>query len=289
MHLPRWIGGLTTMALLAAGPVTAQNVDFAQTVTFGDSLTSNWLIGFPFRTSLYGDDPMERVFDRGAVSGDRLTDYAIPGADSSTLPVEIGIYAGRYLAGAQAQGTLFSFEIGGNDVLDHWDRLSANPPGVDPYADSVIDRLIYRISSELGLLWATHRSALFVVWTIPDVTDTPRHWSDRNTTRGANFRAHLARVNSLLRLLELLPEFAVLDLESFLRASATSPPVVRSLPLLGPPAYGSYAGLFADQIHPTAVANALLGNEIIREIQARWGDAIVPYGDAELAQLARIP
>ena len=52
---------------------------------------------------------------------------------------------------------------------------------------------------------------------------------------------------------------------------------------------GVYAGLFADDIHPTAVANALVANEIIDVMNAKWGAGIPRYGDAELAALARIP
>jgi phospholipase/lecithinase/hemolysin len=289
MHPPRWIAGVAAAALLPALLATAQSVDFSQTVTFGDSLTHNWLLGLPFRTALYGDDPMEAVFDRGAVAGDRLTDYAIPGAASNSMLAQIGVYALRRHTGAQGRGTMFSFEIGGNDVLDGWSRLSANPPGVDPAADDVITRLIHRIGSDLVLLWTTHRSARFVVWTIPDITFTPRHWSDRNTTRGVNFRAHLARVNSLLRVLDMLPNVAVFDTEAFLRASATNPPVVLGRQLTGPPASGAYSDLFADSIHPTAVANALVANEIIGLMNARWGAGIQVYTEADLARLARIP
>lgn len=288
MHLARQVGGLAAV-LLAAAPITAQAVDFSQTVTFGDSLTHNWLLGFPFRTALYGDDPMELVFDRGSAAGDRLTDYAIPGAESGLMIAQIGVYAVRYHTGSQGLGTLLSFEIGGNDMLNNWGRLSANPPGVDPYADVVITRLIHRILGDLGLLWATHPGARFVVWTIPDVTFTPRHWGDRNTGRGANFRAHLARVNSLLRLLDALPDIVVLDTEALIRAAATNPPVVRNRQLAGPPTAGVYDGLFADSIHPTAVANALVANEIIGLINAKWDASIPVYTEADLARLARIP
>lgn len=289
MHLLRQPRTLCAALLLAAAPLAAQHPDFAETVTFGDSLTSNWLLGLPFRTSLYGDDPMELVFDRAAAGNDRLTDYAIPGAKSDLMLAQIVAYAVRRQAGVQGRATLFSFEIGGNDVLDHWNLLSANPPGADPAADAVIDQLIHTIGSDLALLWVTHRGAGFVVWTIPDVTFAPRHWSDRNTARGDNFRAHLARVNSLLRLLGALPGFVVFDTEAFVRAHATNPPVLRGRQLAGPPVTGVHDGLFADSIHPTAVGNALGANEIIGLMNARWSANIAPFTEAELAALARIP
>lgn len=289
MHPIRRIRGTAAAALLFAVPVPGQAVDFSETVTFGDSLTNNWLLGFPFRTALYGDDPMELVFDRGSVAGDRLTDYAIPGAKSDWMLAEIGVYATRFQAGSQGLGTLLSFEIGGNDVLDNWGRLSAVPPGVDPSTDAVINVLVQRMINDLGLLWLTHPGARFVVWTIPDITFTPRHWSDRNTVRGSNFRAHLARVNSLIRLLDFLPNIVVLDTEIFLRTNATNPPVIRGRRLAGPPVMGVYDGLFADSIHPTAVANALVANAIIASMNAKWGAGLPPYTETELAQLARIP
>lgn len=74
-------------------------------MTFGDSLTHNRLLGFPFRTALFGDDPMEAVFDKGATSGDRLTSYAIAGSTSEVVRAQILAYALRYLAGRSAAAT----------------------------------------------------------------------------------------------------------------------------------------------------------------------------------------
>jgi hypothetical protein len=67
------------------------------------------------------------------------------------------------------------------------------------------------------------------------------------------------------------------------------PPVIFGHALVPPPAYGEYDHLFADEIHPTAVGNALIANYFIVSMNAKWLDDIPLYSRSELADLAHIP
>lgn len=291
MHA-RTLSGIAVAACALLQPVRTQSfphpLDFSQTVAFGDSLTANELLGFPFRFSLYGADPIEAVFRKAARSGDRLNSYAVPGVESNLAIAEIAVYAGRYLAGDQKLATLISFEIGANDLLNDFDRYAAGPPGANRAVDAQIDRIIDRIFSDLLLLYLAHPRATFVVWTLPDVTYTPKLWHLRNGQAGDNFRAHLARINGFIRWTALVPEVVVLDTETLIRSLTESPPTLQGSSLLPPPAMGRHNCLFADDIHPTAVGNALVANAIIDALALKFATSLPKYTEAELAALARI-
>lgn len=274
-------------ALWLVLPAAAQQVRFAATVAFGDSLTHNDLLGLPFRRSLYGADPMEAVFRKGASSGDRLSSYAIAGSKSQHVTAQIGVYAVRLALRMQPLATTISYEIGGNDILSNFDLLAAGPPGRNAAADREMNLLLRNIAEHLTLLYIFHPRATFVVWTIPDVTWTPRRWSDRNTTRGANVRSHVARINDLIRALDVVPNIVVLDTAGLIRQAAAAPPIVRGRPLVAAPAYGKHDHVFADRIHPTAVSNAVLANVVIATMNTKWRLSISAYSDGELAALAR--
>lgn len=86
-----------------------------------------------------------------------------------------------------------------------------------------------------------------------------------------------------------MPNIVVLDTAALIQDLASDPPVLGSQQLAGPPATGLFAGLFADDIHPTAVGNALAANGIIDLSNARRGAGIPEYADPELRALARLP
>ncbi|MEM7199636.1 MAG: GDSL-type esterase/lipase family protein [Planctomycetota bacterium] len=278
---------LLTVAILGAAPAPAQTPQLTATITFGDSLTDNALLGFPFRFALYGADPIEAVFDQAAPPGANLTNYAVAGSRSDDILGQILRYANRFFAGTQPLATFISFEIGGNDFLSAWDRLAANPPGEDPVADGIVNEVLLNIANDFSLLWLAHPDAHFALWTVPDVSHTPLRWSQRGTVEGRNVRAHLARVNDILRSLNAVPNITVYDAESHVRTVTLTPPLVAGAPLVPPPATGNFADVFADPIHPTAVANALIANEIILGMNATWGLSIPIYAAPELAALAR--
>ena len=270
---------------LLAAPLAAQAVDFSETVTFGDSLTDNRpILASP--ASLYGNDPMQAVFDKGRRPGDTLSNFAVYRAPSNAMIQQITNYAPQYFGGRRA--TAISFQIGANDIIQNYGLLAANPPLTNPAADAVVDNLITNIANDFVLLWLAHPTATFVLWTVPDVTHAPRYWSLRGTQGAANVRAHVARINSLLRPLGAVPNITILDIIQ-MRALSLMPPTVGGQQLIGPPVTGRHDALFADIVHPTAVSNALLANDIINALNARRGISIATYSDSELAALARIP
>jgi len=280
---------LWVLLALFLAPIATGQADFSSSVSFGDSLTHNELIGFPFRIPLYGDDPMEAVFKKARLSGNKLTNYAVAGSHAVHVLAQMGAYGIQVAANRQALATMISYEIGGNDILDNDRKLGASPPGRDPSADKMINDLLKNIFEQLFLLYVYHPSAKFVIWTIPDITYTPKEWSKRNTTEGKNIRAHLNRINMAIRSLELYPQVVVLDTEVIIRDLAMNPPLIHNRRLIGPPAKGDYDNMFADEIHPTAVSNALLANFILDRMNARWKTTFPKYTENELAALARIP
>jgi hypothetical protein len=81
---------------------------------------------------------------------------------------------------------------------------------------------------------------------------------------------------------------AVLNLYAAVRKFIAVPPVIFGHPLVLPAASGDYDDLFADELHPTAVTNAILANKIIQVVYQKWDDHIPHYGEAQLAKLAHI-
>ncbi len=282
---------LSWLLILFLTPSAMCQVDLSEVVTFGDSLTHNdllWLVyGNP--QDLYGKDPMEAAWSKGALSGDTLTNYAVGGSESSDLMTQIDLFLFLELLGAQDEATLFNVEIGGNDVLNNINLLAAYAPGQNSSADAVIDEIVNNMKDGLLLLRSTHWDARFVVWTLPDVTVTPDQWNLLNPTQIANVRAHLQRANNKIRWLDTLSFAVVLDTYALLQAAVASPPVLFGRQLVGPPANGDYDHIFADAIHPTAVVNAFFANFIIYKMNTNWNDDIPRYSNEELADLAHIP
>lgn len=270
---------------LLAASVGAQVVDFSETVSFGDSLTDNRAV-LAQPPSLYGNDPMQAIFIKGRRAGDVLTNFATYGAPSSAMMQQIVNYAPRWFGNDRA--TTISFQTGGNDILRNYGALAGNPPGSNAAADAVIDGLIANIANDFGMLWLAHPSATFVLWTVPDVTHAPRYWSVRNSPGAANVRAHVDRVNRLMRKLDVFANITILDIEPWMRAMSLSPPTVGAQQLLAPPMTGRHNCLFADIVHPTAVTNAWLANNVIHVLNVRRGTAIPRWTDCELATLAML-
>lgn len=269
----------------------AYQVDFKEMVTFGDSLTHNdliWLVSGEPR-AMYGDDPHQAVFNKAAISGDDLTSYAIAGSTSDDVPIQIDLYDFFNLIGTQDNATLFGYEIGGNDILNNADLLMANAPGSNPDADAVIDNLINNIQDQItGLNHDAKPGTRFIIWTVPDVTFTPRFFGQLNSTQIANLQAHTERVNELIRSADRFSFIAVIDIFQAIGIMVNNPPIIKGQPLLPPPTYGEFDALFADDIHPTAVSNAIIANFIISKLNKKWHDNIPVYTEDELADLAHI-
>jgi lysophospholipase L1-like esterase len=239
---------------------------------------------------MYGADPVEAAFDKGAFAGDELTNYAIAGSESGDVGIQIDLYEFFRLLGVQDKATLFGFEVGSNDILNNVSLLAAYAPGENPSADGIIDNIINNIRQDIVRLRTSHLNAQFVIWLIPDVTLTPDLWYDLNSDEIANVRAHIGRVNRLLRAAGGRFDFIIaFDTYTMIQEIVFDPPVIFDQQLVPPPAYGDYDHLFADDIHPTAVSNAMIANEIITQINEDWLDNIPLYTEEELADLAHIP
>jgi len=277
--------------LLASSTAQAFQIDFSETVTFGDSLTHNdllWLLSGNPR-AMYGDDPHEAVFNKAALAGDDLTNYAIAGSTSDDISSQITFYDFKRSTGSQGDATLFGFEIGGNDILNNINLLMNNAPGDNTQADAVIDNLLSNIRNDLAKLKRNNQPGVrFIIWTVPDVTFTPRFFGKLNSTQEKNIRAHTERVNRLIRKADQFQFVTVIDLFKGIRILATNPPLIKGQQLLPPPVYGEFNAVFADDIHPTAVSNALIANFIITKINKKWHDNIPLYTEDELAALAHI-
>jgi phospholipase/lecithinase/hemolysin len=128
--------------------------------------------------------------------------------------------------------------------------------------------------------------AQFLVWTIPDVTLSPK-LSYLTQEEAESVRAHIERVNLYISGLVEERRVLVFDLYAVMQQLVADPPVVGGQRLVGPPTYGHDNDLFADKIHPTAVSNALIANEMIKRINDSFEDNISLYTKRELASLAR--
>lgn len=290
-HVFNHILVIVTLLAVSITNCFAQKANFSEMVTFGDSLTHNDLLGLYYGNpqDLYANDPFQCVFNKGASSGNILTNYAIAGSESSDVSLQIDVYEFLKLIGDQGKATLFGFEIGGNDILDNISLLAAYPPGQNADADAVIDSIKNNIKSDLLRLANSHKGVEFIIWTIPDVTYTPDQWYNLNETQKQNVRAHTERVNRMIRgANNKYRNVVVLDVYNELRIYIENPPVLFGYPLVPPPAYGDYDNMFADEIHPTAVTNAYMANAMIVKINAKWGHNIPLFTDAELADLAHI-
>jgi len=284
-----------TVRMAAAGLAAAclSGLAFGQAnlnrmVTFGDSLTHNDILGLVYGNprDLYGDDPNEAVWKKGAQSGDRLTSYAVAGSESSQVLLQIDTFIFFEFLGIEDPPTIVGFEIGGNDILNNIGTLKQNPPGIDPAADAVINRLTNNIRTALTTLYTEYRCQ-FIVWNIPDVTLTPAEWNLTSAER-ENVRAHIQVVNRRLAQGATRGPIALADIYTGTQDFVTDPPVIYGQALIGPPAFGQYDYLYADDIHPTAVSNLVIANGIIETVNLQFNDDIPLYTEDELAAAAKL-
>jgi hypothetical protein len=203
--------------------------------------------------------------------------------DSPTMEYQVEEYAFLLFIGAQKEASFVSCEIGSNDILDDIEFL-VTPS--DPRGVRLINKLIAGIEDSWLRLRNLLPDAQFLLWTIPDVTLTPK-LSYLTHEEAESVRAHIERVNRFIAGLVEERRVLVFDLYTVMQQLVADSPVVGRQRLAGPPAYGHYNDLFADRIHPTAVSNALIANEMIQRINDFFEDDIPLYTKQELAALAR--
>lgn len=285
----RWFG---VVAITAAAISTSAmaDVNLQHVATFGDSLTDNQGLlvrytGLP--AELYGHDPMQLVWDKNHQPGDDLSNYAVAGFTSGNVASEIGLYKFNVLFGFDSNATLFQLEMGGNDILNNAALLSNNAPGTNQQADGVINTLIRNWRTDAKSLASGARpDAKAVLWTIPDVSLTPRFFQQLPQQQQANLRAHTQRANAFIRSLDHISNVVVLDLWSILAQYVNNPPQIGNITLIGPPTHGASDDIFADDIHPTAVSNALIANELITQMNLKWNAGFDLYSEGELIDFA---
>jgi phospholipase/lecithinase/hemolysin len=276
--------------VLSAVPAWAQ-VDTSHSRSFGDSLTDNdllfWLFDNP--PELYGADPFEAALEKAAAEGDELLNFAVLGSTSGDVLAQVNAYCAARRAGELEPATLISLQAGGNDILDNLLFLASSAPGQNEDVDALVAGIKRNILHSLIRLQFVDRDADFVVWTLPDLTLIPLvQFSGLPDFALDNVRAHVEKINRSIRAYGKRPDVAVLDVYDILRAVSADPPVLFGEQLLGPPIFGEFDGIFADPIHPTAVANAILANGIIDAMNEEFSDVIPFYSEAELADLAGI-
>lgn len=285
----RSLGALTLAALaVAPTPLAAQQLDFQHCICFGDSLTNNDFLGLVYGNpqSLYQEDPFEAVFNKARQAGNTLNSYALAGAETRQLATQIDSYELLEFLGLAPTATLFHIEMGGNDFFANELLLGAHAPGSNAQADAVVDRVLQRLESALKRLRG-RKGVELILWTVPDITLTPGRMLSLNARQRANIQAHLKRCNDRIRAFRGRPRVAVLDFVPLQRFVINNPPVIQGNTLVPPPDFGDYDHIHADDVHPTAVGNALIANAMIQLLNQKFGSSIAPYTEQELADLAR--
>src|SRR5262245_28837677 len=242
---------LLAVLICAIPPATAfGSVDFSHVVTFGDSMTHNdilWIF-FGAPPAMYGNDPAESVFLKGARPSDKLTNFAVAGTPSSRVEWEIAAYETQVKQGHIPPATLVNFQIGGQDLLDNVDLLVSAPPGANPQADAVIDQLIANYVHAVNRIKSAGTELKLVVWTIPDVTLTPRFFGKFTPQQVANINGHVDRANQVIRGLRIPDRLLIFDLYSIEQYFIANPPVIAGFQIVGPPQFGLYWAFFADSV-----------------------------------------
>lgn len=275
--------------IFCAVPLSGQQLNLEHSICFGDSLTHNDILGLiSFEPQdMYGMDPFEAMWEKGRSPTATLNSYAVAGSRSEHLLWQIMTYETSELFGWVPSGTCFQVEIGGNDFFANDWVLSTNPPGSNAKADLVVADLLARIHNTVLYLGLRRPGTEIILWTVPDITLTPSRWHF-NAQQRANIRAHLAIVNQRIRAYARHPRIAVLDVYRFHLQVVQDPPDIFGTELVGPPAYGEYEYLHADDVHPTAVSNAIIANALAKALNEKFGTQIPYYSEQELADLAHL-
>lgn len=285
---------ITCLFLVLMVPVSHAQVDTSQFYTFGDSLTDNDLLFNFFGTppEIYGADPAEAMFLKAAQPGDQLINFAVLGSTSAEVLAQVRSYEQGRRAGSLPAASLVSLQAGGNDFLDI-QNLSANlflltafAPGENEMADQVVRDAQQNLQRCMQILQRGDRLQI-VLWTAPDISLTPYVLSfGFNAEELSNLRAHIARLNRYLRATGRRSNTAVLDSSALLTHLTWQPPQILGVTIDPTPAFGYATAQFADPIHPTAVVNGMVANEMIYQLNLAFHDAIPFYSELELGEMA---
>lgn len=281
---------LSVFVSAASASAVFADVNLREVVCFGDSLTDNQSI-LPWYTGesprLYGHDPMELVFNKNRQPGNELSNYAVAGFTSDLVDLQIELYEFNNAIWLQRDATLFQLEMGGNDLLGNEDLLTQYAPGENGRADGIINTIIDNFADYTRDLYEDARpDAKAVLWTLPDLTQTPRYWEVFNDQQESNMRAHIEHANAAIRGYARFASVVVLDLWAIVNDWIENPPDINGLTLRLPPFYGESGDFFADDIHPTAVSNGLIANELVELMNLKWDAGFIGLTEDELYDLA---
>lgn len=295
MKLTQMFRCLTVVSMVLVSVATGQaQINTEQVYTFGDSLTDNEYVYLFFGTppEIYGADPMELAFDKAAGPGDQLTNFAVLGSRTSEVLDQIEEYQRGRAAGEIPAATLVSLQAGGNDLIDLQNSsanlflLASADPGKNRAADKVIEDATKNLRSSIQLLQRRGRPQI-VLWTTPDVSLSPYVLSLGFTDEQLqNIRAHNAKLNKAIRTMGRRKNIAILDVAELQQALTFQPPTILGVTILPTPWFGFATAQFADPIHPTAVMNGFVANEMIFQMNCEFGDNVPFYDELELAEMA---
>jgi len=295
MKLTQMFRCLTVVSMVLVSVATGQaQINTTQVYTFGDSLTDNEYLYLFFGTppEIYGTDPMELAFDKAAGPGDQLTNFAVLGSRTSEVLDQIEEYERGRAAGEIPAATLVSLQACGNDLIDLQNSsanlflLASAAPGKNRAADKVIKDATKNLRSSIQLLQRQGRPQI-VLWTTPDVSLSPYVLSLGFTDEQLqNIRAHNSKLNKAIRAMGRRKNIAILDVAELQQALTFQPPTILGVTILPTPWFGFATAQFADPIHPTAVMNGFVANEMIFQINCEFGDNVPFYDELELAEMA---
>ncbi len=286
---------LTSLLIVLSVVVTGHaQINTSQVYTFGDSLTDNEFVYLFFGTppEIYGTDPMELAFEKAAAPGDQLTNFAVLGSRTFEVLEQVMEYQRGRAARILPAATLVSLQAGGNDLIDLQNGsanlflLASAAPGENRVVDNIVKDAKKNLLTCVQILKRSGRPQI-VLWTAPDITLTPYVLSlGFSSEQLDNIRAHIERLNRFLRAISCQSNIALLDSSALLTGFTMAPPIVMGVSIQPTPAFGFATAQFADPIHPTAVINGFVANEMIFQMNREFRDSVPLYDELELAEMA---
>ncbi|MBD3676198.1 MAG: hypothetical protein HUJ26_22030 [Planctomycetaceae bacterium] len=276
-----------TFVVLGSARFTHAQIDTSHTYCFGDSITDNTHLFLFYGTNrtLYGADPVEAMFQKASAETDTIHNYARVGSTSSLIVAQVNYYAQKRKAGKTAPATLISLQGGGNDVLFNVRQLAAETEE----SERIVRRIQHNLELCIKKLTEVDKAPI-VLMTIPNLTVTPYLQSYKLTDNElAALKKNIQRLNEFILEYRQHPRMIVLEVDQVLEQVIDQSLTIAGTPLSAPPLTGASYSIFADRVHPTAAANALVANHLIKLINSKFQADIQYYGEKELAQLAGFP
>ena len=267
----RFACAVVFVCLFVVGKAPA--VEFEHVASLGDSLLDD-ILGL--RSPLVSEQLADRL-------DAPLTQFAHAGSTSASL-----IRQGQHTQAASefGAGDLATLWIGGNDFF----LSAANPFGVGIGNYRFMDRLEDNVDTILGTLENTGLDVL--VFNLPDMSAVP--FTDTITLFNFQMRnISEATVEWNDRLAELADKHGahLVDVYSYFDAVSAHPEnyTIMGHELVFGPEWGCQWCVFADPIHPTAVAQGLIANLAIDVLNEEVGGTpLARLTEQELAMLAGI-